>query len=151
MRNVPARVLLVAYCVSLAVDPNRGAAKGKLATFWRPEFSLWHWRTGVLSLASRAELLSSNTATFVWYDSLSSTFKALKKSVESRSVFLRNIDFINALCLLDRLCGIVIRVPGYRPGGPRFDSRALQEKKSSGSGTGSTQPREYNWGATWKK
>jgi hypothetical protein len=22
---------------------------------------------------------------------------------------------------------------------------------SSGSGTGSTQPREYNWGATWKK
>jgi hypothetical protein len=26
---------------------------------------------------------------------------------------------------------------------------ALPEKKSSGSGTGSTQPREYNWGATW--
>jgi hypothetical protein len=23
--------------------------------------------------------------------------------------------------------------------------------KSSGSETGSTQPREYNWGATWKK
>jgi hypothetical protein len=23
--------------------------------------------------------------------------------------------------------------------------------KNSGSGTGSTQPREYNWGATWKK
>jgi hypothetical protein len=31
---------------------------------------------------------------------------------------------------------------------PRFDSRHYQ-KKSSGSGTGSTQPREYNWGATW--
>jgi hypothetical protein len=29
-----------------------------------------------------------------------------------------------------------------------FDSRTLQEKKSSGSGTGSTQPREYKWGAT---
>jgi hypothetical protein len=29
-----------------------------------------------------------------------------------------------------------------------FDSRHYQ-KKSSGSGTGSTQPREYNWGATW--
>jgi hypothetical protein len=26
---------------------------------------------------------------------------------------------------------------------------ALPEKKSSESGTGSTQPREYNWGATW--
>jgi hypothetical protein len=23
--------------------------------------------------------------------------------------------------------------------------------RSSGSGTGSSQPREYNWGATWKK
>jgi hypothetical protein len=33
---------------------------------------------------------------------------------------------------------------------PRFDSRHYQ-KKSSGSGTGSTQTREYNWGATWYK
>jgi hypothetical protein len=29
-----------------------------------------------------------------------------------------------------------------------FDSRHYQ-KKINGSGTGSTQPREYNWGATW--
>jgi hypothetical protein len=33
---------------------------------------------------------------------------------------------------------------------PGFDS-ALPEKKSSGSGTGSTQPREYNWAVTWEK
>jgi ribosomal protein L37E len=33
---------------------------------------------------------------------------------------------------------------------PGFDSWNYQ-KKSSGSGMGSTQPREYNWGATWKK
>jgi ribosomal protein L37E len=32
---------------------------------------------------------------------------------------------------------------------PGFDSRHYQKEKSSGSGTGSTQPREYNWGATW--
>jgi hypothetical protein len=32
---------------------------------------------------------------------------------------------------------------------PRFDFRHYQ--KNSGPGTGSTQPREYNWGATWKK
>jgi hypothetical protein len=31
---------------------------------------------------------------------------------------------------------------------PGFDSRHYQ-KKSIGSGTGSTQPRKYNWGATW--
>jgi hypothetical protein len=38
----------------------------------------------------------------------------------------------------DRLCGLVVRVPGYRfPGLPDF-------LKSSGSGTGSTQPREDN-------
>jgi hypothetical protein len=27
------------------------------------------------------------------------------------------------------LCGLVVRVPGYRSGGLGFDSRALQEKK----------------------
>jgi hypothetical protein len=42
-----------------------------------------------------------------------------------------------------RLCGLVVRVLDYRSRGPGFDSRALQ-KKSSGSGTESTQPREYN-------
>jgi hypothetical protein len=54
----------------------------------------------------------------------------------------------NIFLVVDRLCGLVVRVPGYRCRGPGFDSRALQ-KKSSGSETGSTQPREYNWGATW--
>jgi hypothetical protein len=53
---------------------------------------------------------------------------------------------------LDRLCGLVVRVLDYRCRGPGFDSRALRkEKKSSGSGTGCTQPREYNWGVTWQK
>jgi hypothetical protein len=37
-----------------------------------------------------------------------------------------------------RLFGLVVRVSGYRYRGP-------------GSGTGSTQPREVNWGATWIK
>jgi hypothetical protein len=34
-----------------------------------------------------------------------------------------------SLILLYRVCGLVVRVPGYRSGGPGFDSRALQEKK----------------------
>jgi hypothetical protein len=45
---------------------------------------------------------------------------------------------------VDRLCGLVVRVLRYRYRGPGFDSRHYQKKKSRGSGTGSTQPREYN-------
>jgi hypothetical protein len=45
---------------------------------------------------------------------------------------------------IDRLCGLVVRVLDYRSRGPGFDSWALPEKKNNGSGTGSTQPREYN-------
>jgi hypothetical protein len=52
---------------------------------------------------------------------------------------LSNADFLR----MDRLCGLVVRVLDYRSRGSGFDSWALQ-KKSSGSGTGSTQSREYN-------
>jgi hypothetical protein len=43
----------------------------------------------------------------------------------------------------DRLCGLVVRVLGYRSGGSG-SIPGTTTKKSSGSGTGSTQPREYN-------
>jgi hypothetical protein len=42
---------------------------------------------------------------------------------------------------MDRLCGLVVRVRGYRSGGPG-SIPSTTRKKSSGSGTGSTQPRE---------
>jgi hypothetical protein len=48
----------------------------------------------------------------------------------------------------DRLCGLVVRVLGYKSGGPGSIPGTTREK-SSGPKTGSTQPREYNWGATW--
>jgi hypothetical protein len=42
-----------------------------------------------------------------------------------------------------RLCGLVVRVLGYRSGGPG-SIPSTTRKKRSGSGTGSTQLREYN-------
>jgi hypothetical protein len=45
--------------------------------------------------------------------------------------------------LIDRLCGLVVRVLGYRSGGPG-SIPGTTRKKSSGYRTRSTQPREYN-------
>jgi hypothetical protein len=43
----------------------------------------------------------------------------------------------------DRFCGLLGRVLGYRSRGPG-SIPGTTRKKSKGSGTGSTQPREYN-------
>jgi hypothetical protein len=46
---------------------------------------------------------------------------------------------------LDRLCGLVVEVPGYRSRGPGSISGATRFfLRSRGSGTGSTHPREDN-------
>jgi hypothetical protein len=42
----------------------------------------------------------------------------------------------------DGLCGLVVRVLGYRSGGPG-SIPGTTRKKNSGSGTESSQPREY--------
>jgi hypothetical protein len=36
------------------------------------------------------------------------------------------IIIIIIIIMMDRLCGIVVRVPGYRSRGPGFDSRCYQ-------------------------
>jgi hypothetical protein len=73
-----------------------------------------------------------------------------------RSHLIIKVSFNVFNVCLDRLCGLVVRVLGYRFGGPGFDSHAIHDfptkkkkkkkkrKTSSGSGTGFTQPREYN-------
>jgi hypothetical protein len=49
--------------------------------------------------------------------------------------------FSTVYMIKDRLCGLVVRVLGYISGGP--GSIPGTTKKNCGSGTGSTQPREY--------
>ena len=54
---------------------------------------------------------------------------------------------------MDHLFGIVVSTSDCHPRGLGFDSR-LYPRNFSGSivsGTGSTQPREDNWVATWVK
>jgi hypothetical protein len=60
------------------------------------------------------------------------------------TIMLAIVGFCNGLTLLGRLCGLVVRVLGYRSRGQGLIPGTTRKKKSSGSGTGSTQPREYN-------
>jgi hypothetical protein len=46
------------------------------------------------------------------------------------------------IIIINLLCGLVVRVLSYRSGGPGSIPGTTREK-SSRSGTGSTQPREY--------
>jgi hypothetical protein len=52
-------------------------------------------------------------------------------------------SFLHVSIFFDRLCGLAVRVLGYRSGGPGLIPSTTR-KNISGSGTGSTQPREYN-------
>jgi hypothetical protein len=60
----------------------------------------------------------------------------------------RNNYFIKNRINTARRCGLVVKSSWLHIQRAVFDSRHYQ-KKSSWSGKGSTQPHEYNWGATW--
>jgi hypothetical protein len=47
-----------------------------------------------------------------------------------------NIILLCKNTIIDRLCGLVVRVLGYRSGGPGSIPGTTRKKESSGSGTG---------------
>jgi hypothetical protein len=53
------------------------------------------------------------------------------------------LQFLSVFVLSYRLCGLVVRVLGYRSEGPG-SIPGTTRKENNGSGTGSTQLREYN-------
>jgi hypothetical protein len=57
--------------------------------------------------------------------------------------YLLHLLFNELSSVRDRLCGPVVRVLGYRSGGSGSIPGTIK-KKSNVSGTGCTQPREYN-------
>jgi hypothetical protein len=68
------------------------------------------------------------------------------------SIVIRQNNYCKYGSINDRLCGVVVKVPGYRFRGPSsIPGTTRIFVRSSGSGTGSTQPRDDNWGATSRK
>jgi hypothetical protein len=81
-------------------------------------------------------------------------FETLVKASASKYHTFSDLSSISVLTLYlsllqnpyDRLCSLVVRVPGYRSGGPGSIDVATRFSLRSRSGTGSLsiQPREYN-------
>jgi hypothetical protein len=76
--------------------------------------------------------------------------KSLEEIMQWRSIIFNVLHNYYVIMELGTASGLVVRVLGYRSGGPG-SIPGTTRKKSNGSGTGSIQLREYNWGATWKK
>jgi hypothetical protein len=60
-----------------------------------------------------------------------------------------NLIFMRICNIYDRLCGLVVRVLGYRSGGPGSIPSTIRKKNIVGLERGALSLVSTNWGATW--
>jgi hypothetical protein len=131
------------------VEPKKGCELRAPAV----RFELWNVSTFFRRLLTKEPYFLTS---FAFIMSSYITWRPRKKSVCEKSDFIQPVLLENPF-EINWESFVSCRPPLWSSGQsswlqirrPGFDSRHYQEKKSSGSGTGSTQPREYNWGAIW--
>jgi hypothetical protein len=116
----------------------RGQRDGRILGFLdrhQPKLQLVLEHPSSATLASVLPVQGAVTSPFMETSVPPGQFTLTKKKLITGS-------FSSGVCDI-RLCGLVVRVLGYRSGGPG-SIPGTTKKKSCGSGMGSTQPREYN-------
>jgi hypothetical protein len=126
------------------------------------------WNEGI-PFVQREQSCASNVTTGGWYQQRAAghysdilthgvIIRSTVSTISSGFIFISLLfpslkiylwDYDTPCVFVDRFCGLVVRVLGYRSGGPGSIPGTTKNKKIRGSETGSTQPREYNWEATW--
>jgi hypothetical protein len=115
------------YCFTFLVPMSSGKKLSRGQSRTTPEFAstlhVWKWST-VSATWGRA--LSWQETHLTWLPPLIA-FKTHYSLSPKQSKFIfyeTNIMYLNTA--RDRLCGLLVRVCGYRPIGPGFDSRHFQ-------------------------
>jgi hypothetical protein len=113
---------------------------------WNPTYDVRNLKKSIFCFLSSIFKNTVHLCPSVFFEAIC---RASCTNSEACFVFHNTLTFSVTYYHFDRLCGLVVRVLGYRSGGPGSIPGTTRGKKSNGSGTGSTQPRVYNWGATW--
>jgi hypothetical protein len=127
-------------------------------------FKIWkvlqfYWSRKSIRVFTRDGTWALSSATLNHYIHRTTLFLCVLKS-SNQHIFLRSCSFRLAFppkhCMhtriLDRLCGLVLRLPGCRPRGPGFDSGRYQVFwVTVGLERDPVGPCEDKWGATWNK
>jgi hypothetical protein len=95
--------------------------------------------------------MAVNTTILLANESNKNMLTKFQEKTRIRNLTLFVCTNSDVVVTVDYLCGLVVRVLGYRSRSPGSIPGPTNFLRSSGSGTESTQPREYNLGAPRKK